>query len=426
MCANSRFGRACRRPRMSLAGLWLYHGLRGGCAAPEPEAVVGATHLFRCLLWHLRRLGCALHPNLRGGSLRASSPLREGQTASPDGARPGLGRRCRTARRSTGRPTRPPPPRSGARHPSGNGLRASIRFSGSILQRQDIAVLSCGSRKSGVLLPLRGSSSCVTGDSAASDSARSPQRTRRIAVRAVFRALPGQRATQSARDSYGRILAPPPVTTKLPAGRSIEDHVGRSVGHDGAALGRGDGVRGVDHTAAHRSCGGAENRGSEGARPPRQPPSGTHAVWPRGVCWLPAQTGVRQARRRPCPDNHRWPPPLRWRSTPANSSENPFKREPGNGPTKREGVQPPSNWNTRMLWTPSESRHTPATRRRERSMAISRKARGNTTAAFITPSDPKAIHAFCVRPTVGADSIQSSPESSKTTSPNAGKTTGNG
>ena len=37
-----------------------------------------STHLFRCLLWHLRRLGCALHPNLRGGSLRASNPMREG------------------------------------------------------------------------------------------------------------------------------------------------------------------------------------------------------------------------------------------------------------------------------------------------------------------------------------------------------------
>ena len=67
MCANSRFGRARRRLRMSLSGLWLYHGLRGGGAAPEPEAVVGATPLFRCLPWHLRRLGCALHPNLRGG-----------------------------------------------------------------------------------------------------------------------------------------------------------------------------------------------------------------------------------------------------------------------------------------------------------------------------------------------------------------------
>ena len=57
--------------------------------------------------------------------------------------------------------------------------------------------------------------------------------------------------------AYGRILT-------LPAGRSIEDHVGGIVGHDGAALGRGDGVRGAKHTAAHRSCGGAETWGAKG------------------------------------------------------------------------------------------------------------------------------------------------------------------
>ena len=92
--------------------------------------------------------------------------------------------------------------------------------------------------------------------------------------------------------AYGRIL-PPPVTTKLPAGRSIEDHVGRIVGHDGAALGRGDGVRGVEHAAAHRSCGGAETGGSKG---------GVSAPLPRcrvqhGVGWLDHRS-VAQARPR--------------------------------------------------------------------------------------------------------------------------------
>ena len=79
MCANSRFGRARRRPRMSLSGLWLLHGLRGGCAAPETEAVVGATPLFRCPVWHLGGLGCARHPNLPGvapiPSVLAGRPL---------------------------------------------------------------------------------------------------------------------------------------------------------------------------------------------------------------------------------------------------------------------------------------------------------------------------------------------------------------
>jgi len=62
MCAESPFGRALRGSRKSLSGLRLHHGLRDGCAAPETEAVAVATRLFRCLLWHLRRLGCALHP----------------------------------------------------------------------------------------------------------------------------------------------------------------------------------------------------------------------------------------------------------------------------------------------------------------------------------------------------------------------------
>ncbi len=153
MCANSRIGRACRRLRMSLSGLWLHHGLRGGCAAREPEAVTGATPLFRCPAWHLGGLGCARHPNPPRGRSGPAVPLREGQTASRDGARPGLGRRCRTARRPTGRPTRPPPPRSGARHPSGNGLRASIRFSGAILQRQDIAVCPAEAENRGYSSP---------------------------------------------------------------------------------------------------------------------------------------------------------------------------------------------------------------------------------------------------------------------------------
>ncbi len=56
-------------------------------------------------------------PALRGRSHPAVP--RGKATASRDGARPGLARRCRAARRPASRPTDPPPPRSGARHPSG-------------------------------------------------------------------------------------------------------------------------------------------------------------------------------------------------------------------------------------------------------------------------------------------------------------------
>ncbi len=81
MCAKPRIGRAGRRLRMSLSGLWLHHGLRGGYAAPEPEAVTGATPLFRCPVWHQGGLGCARHPNLPGGRSESISPLQEGQRA---------------------------------------------------------------------------------------------------------------------------------------------------------------------------------------------------------------------------------------------------------------------------------------------------------------------------------------------------------
>ena len=48
---------------MPFAGLQLHHGLRGGCAAPEPEAVTGATPLPGRLACHGGGLGCARHPN---------------------------------------------------------------------------------------------------------------------------------------------------------------------------------------------------------------------------------------------------------------------------------------------------------------------------------------------------------------------------
>ena len=119
MCANSRFGRACRRLRMSLSGLWLYHGLRGrlrragtgGRGRSDPPfsmPAVASAEVGMCTPSQPPR---RVAP---GQQSHAGRPNGE-----PERARPGLGRRCRTARRPGGRATGPPAPRSGSRHPSG-------------------------------------------------------------------------------------------------------------------------------------------------------------------------------------------------------------------------------------------------------------------------------------------------------------------
>ena len=87
MCAKSRFGRARPRLRMSLYGLWLYHLLRGARAGPEPEAVTGATPLFRCPVWHLGELGYALHPTRPRGSLRVHQSFAGRPFGPPGGVR---------------------------------------------------------------------------------------------------------------------------------------------------------------------------------------------------------------------------------------------------------------------------------------------------------------------------------------------------
>ncbi len=55
-------------------------------------------------------------------------------------------------------------------------------------------------------------------------------------------------------------------------------------------------LRGPSVECSSRRCCGGDLRGSGGGTAPRQPPQGTHGVWPRGVCWLPLIRGVRQAR----------------------------------------------------------------------------------------------------------------------------------
>ena len=66
-----------------------------------------------------RGLGCARHPNPLRGSLRGQRSLAGRPLYAWDERVPSLRGRRRTARWPSGRPTGPPPTRSGARHPSG-------------------------------------------------------------------------------------------------------------------------------------------------------------------------------------------------------------------------------------------------------------------------------------------------------------------
>jgi len=95
-------------------------------------------------------------------------------------------------------------------------------------------------------------------------------KTPRMALRAVLRVAGHGCHTAGQSPPYARLLAPSAITAKLPAGRSVEDHVGRIVGPDGAALGcgPGDGIRGVEHPADRWSYGGPEKRGQRGRSPP--------------------------------------------------------------------------------------------------------------------------------------------------------------
>ena len=102
MCTETPLRCARQRFRMSLAALRLHHGRRSGDAAPELAAWTGATPLFRCP-------GRA-HPRLGGVGC---GPAHRG---------PGLARRCPIARRTGGRRTGAPPPRSGAEPPSRVGI----------------------------------------------------------------------------------------------------------------------------------------------------------------------------------------------------------------------------------------------------------------------------------------------------------------
>jgi len=128
ICAKERSRRACPSSRVGgPVGLArARHGGVGFCGfVEEPDRLTLHVNLWP---------GDAPGPpndipraTQRTAARHGPSPEARGRTqdhagrpnGEPERARPGLGRRCRTARRPGGRATDPPAPRIGARHPSG-------------------------------------------------------------------------------------------------------------------------------------------------------------------------------------------------------------------------------------------------------------------------------------------------------------------
>ena len=137
---------------------------------------------------------------------------------------------------------------------------------------------SVGSPQPGVLLPFRGWDWCVTGDPAASDSAEPPQNAQNRresglpSVGGAWAWTARHRVGQG--PTHGRILKPVPVTAKLPAGDPPRITSAGSSATTGLRVGAPR-----RPTLPWR----AVNAGVRGGAAPRQPPQGTHGVWPHGV-----------------------------------------------------------------------------------------------------------------------------------------------
>ena len=173
-----------------------------------------------------------------------------------------------------------------------------------------------------------------------------------MAVRAVFRARRGWGMALDGcgpvgqRPAYWRILKPSPVTTKLPADRSVEDHGDRVVGQDGgscsaAAPATGSGG-GAPRRPPLRQRGG--KLGVRGGAAPRQPPHGTHGVWPQGVSWLDHNNSGRSQPRRTPANRYTTPP-----KTAVTRSRGPTPRPLGRQPSRTASRdRPVTHWRRRL------------------------------------------------------------------------------
>ena len=224
----------------------------------------------------------------------------------PDGRTPGPW----GAERRTGSPDGARGPH-GHRQPFSRPECASTPFPWLDHPPRGCRVPRSGNPKSGVLLPLMGSSSCVTGDPTASDSAGPPPKRPEMAVSAVFRAAGGTGLgclpPVGQRPIHGRILKPAPVRVKLPAGRRGSRRQGRRARGLRSARRPRDGFREVEHLPGRRSCGGPETPGSEGAEPPASLRRGRTECGPTEYAGLSPITWMRPSRwsRRKRPSGHR-------------------------------------------------------------------------------------------------------------------------
>ena len=165
-----------------------------------------------------------------------------------------------------------------------------IRFRGSILHRENVERLDRKPETGGAPTP-PGVAFVRYGGSYGLGFRQTTPKTPIMAVRAVFRARQGVRQhdlDQSGRGpTHGRILKPAPVTTKLPAGgpsRITSAGPSATKGHrSAAATETGFGVGAPRRPPLPWRAG---NAGVRGGAAPRQPPQGTHGVWPHGVSWL--------------------------------------------------------------------------------------------------------------------------------------------
>ena len=145
-----------------------------------------------------------------------------------------------------------------------------------------------GSPRPGVLLPLRGSSSCVRGDLTASDSARPPpnaQNRRKSGFPGNAGAWPWMAAAQSARAAYWRISSPRRLrpSSRLTGSSRITAAGASTTGSSGSAAAPATGLGGWSTPPPTATAAGRKNGGQRGLGPPPGSAGDARSVAPRST-----------------------------------------------------------------------------------------------------------------------------------------------